>query len=176
MYGSVLSGALSGHAYGTAGWDITTTGEPAGIEGARPFFWETLRYASGGQMQWMAKFVLSEGRRYQDLLLGSADISPKQAPDSQPLGIDGWSYMMRTRDKDFTLVYFEHKALRAKLSHFPPNAHYRFTWYDPRKGTWLESIELQSAGSGQLQLPPFPDAPEVADLDWAAKLLAVPAK
>ena len=31
MYGSVLSGGLSGHVHGTAAYDITTTGEPAGI-------------------------------------------------------------------------------------------------------------------------------------------------
>lgn len=35
MYGSVLSGGLSGHVHGTAAYDITTTGEP---NGARPHF------------------------------------------------------------------------------------------------------------------------------------------
>src|SRR4029078_4700427 len=30
MYGSVLSGALAGHVHGTAAYDMTSTGEPAG--------------------------------------------------------------------------------------------------------------------------------------------------
>ena len=30
MYGSVLSGALAGHVHGTAAYDVTSTGEPAG--------------------------------------------------------------------------------------------------------------------------------------------------
>ncbi|MDZ7723518.1 MAG: DUF5060 domain-containing protein [candidate division KSB1 bacterium] len=37
MYGSVLSGGLSGHVHGTAAYDITTTGEP---DGMRPHIWE----------------------------------------------------------------------------------------------------------------------------------------
>ena len=34
MYGSVLSGGLAGHVYGTAAYDITTTGEPEGSSSA----------------------------------------------------------------------------------------------------------------------------------------------
>ncbi len=44
MYGSVLSGGLSGHVYGTAAYDITTTGEPAG---ARPHVWDAFKYECG---------------------------------------------------------------------------------------------------------------------------------
>ena len=64
MYGSVLSGGLAGHVHGTAAYDITTTGEPAG---ARPHIWDALKYESGNQMQYLKSFVLSEGARYQQL-------------------------------------------------------------------------------------------------------------
>jgi hypothetical protein len=64
MYGSVLSGALAGHVYGTAAYDVTSTGEPAGW---RPHIWTALRYESGAQMQHLRSFVLSEGARYQQL-------------------------------------------------------------------------------------------------------------
>ena len=51
MYGSVLSGGLSGHVHGTAAYDITTTGEPAGM---RPHFWDALKYESGSYMQYLS--------------------------------------------------------------------------------------------------------------------------
>ena len=56
MYGSVLSGALAGHVHGTAAYDVTSTGEPAGW---RPHVWTALRYKSGAQMQHLKEFVLS---------------------------------------------------------------------------------------------------------------------
>jgi hypothetical protein len=37
MYGSVLSGGLAGHVHGTAAYDVTSTGEPAGW---RPHIWD----------------------------------------------------------------------------------------------------------------------------------------
>ena len=56
MYGSVLSGALAGHVHGTAAYDVTSTGEPAGW---RPHIWTALRYKSGAQMKHLKEFVLS---------------------------------------------------------------------------------------------------------------------
>ena len=76
MYGSVLSGALAGHVHGTAAYDLTSTGEPAGW---RPHIWTALRYESGAQMQHLRDFVLSEGARYQELAAGIAAISIRAA-------------------------------------------------------------------------------------------------
>ena len=75
MYGSVLSGALAGHVHGTAAYDVTSTGEPAGW---RPHIWTALRYESGAQMQHLRSFVLSEGARYQELTLASQDLAAAQ--------------------------------------------------------------------------------------------------
>jgi hypothetical protein len=92
MYGSVLSGGLAGHVYGTGAYDVTTTGEPAGW---RPYIWEALRYRSGAEMQHLGRFLLSEGGRHQQLELASADLRPRAAGDSMEDGLDGWGFMMR---------------------------------------------------------------------------------
>ncbi len=168
MYGSVLSGALGGHVHGTAAYDITTTGEP---EGLRPYFWDALRYTSGSQMQHLRKFMLSEGRRFQDLLPAQEDIDPRKAPGSPERGLDGWAFLMRTQDKEVAFLYFENQARRARASQAKPDAAHRLTWYNPRTGEWLESVSLRSDGQGRLQLPPFPGGGEEAGADWAAKLL-----
>jgi len=122
-------------------YDITTTDEPPG---ARPYIWTALKYTAGGQMQWMKKFFLSEGRRYQDLLLANDEITPRKAPGSPEDGLDGWSLMMRTKEKDLAFLYFENKAIRARLAGWVPGKSYRLTWYDPRKGEWASAAEVTS--------------------------------
>jgi len=171
MYGCVLSGALSGHVHGTAAYDITTTGEPAGV---RPYFWDALRYTSGSQMQHLRTFILSEGRRYIDLLPAQDDITPRKAPGSPERGLDGWAFLMRTQDKNLAFLYFENKARRATITNASANAAHRFTWYNTRTGEWLESATVQSDGQGRLQLPLFPGGGEEADADWAARLVRLP--
>ena len=168
MYGSVLSGGLAGHVHGTAAYDITTTGEPAGW---RPYIWEALGYASGGQMQHLHRFVLSEGRRYQDLELHSADLRPRAAPGALDDGLDGWSFMMRTRDARLALLYFESQAVRPRITLGRAGARYRFSWFDPRDGSWGGVSELAVGEDGTLLAPVFPDGGEVARSDWAAKLV-----
>ncbi len=69
-------------------------------------------------MQYLANFILSEGNKYQNLQLASDDINPQKAPGSPPRGLDGWSYMMRTPEKDFALLYFENKAVKPILNGF----------------------------------------------------------
>jgi hypothetical protein len=171
MYGCVLSGALAGHVHGTAAYDITTTGEP---EGLRPYFWDALRYTSGSQMQHLRTFMLSEGRRYLDLLPAQDDVTPRKAPGSPERGLDGWAFLMRTQDKDLAFLYFENQARRAAIANAKPNATHRFSWYNTRTGEWLQSANVQSDGQGKLELPPFPGGGEEADADWAAKLVRLP--
>ena len=171
MYGSVLSGGLAGHVHGTGAYDLTTTGEPAGW---RPFIWEALRYASGGQMQHLQKFVLSEGARYQQLELASKELRPRAAPDARDDGLEGWAFMMRTADRTLALLYFEQKAVNTRLTGLAPNARYRWMWFDPRQGRWSEARDFSSDGSGVLATPPFPGDASRATQDWAAKLTAAP--
>lgn len=168
MYGSVLSGGLSGHVHGTAAYDITTTGEP---EGMRPHFWDALKYESANYMQHLRSFILSEGKKYQQLQLAYKDITPQKAPGAPENGLDGWSYMMRTPEKDFALLYFENKALIPTLSGFMPNQGYSFQWYHPKIGKWEKSVALKADGNGVLSVPKFPNGINPANADWAAKIL-----
>jgi hypothetical protein len=169
MYGCVLSGALAGHVHGTGAYDITTAAEPPG---PRPYFWEALRYKSADYMQWLRKFMLSEGTRYRGLLLASDDLAPRKAEGSSEAGLDGWSYLMRTAKKDLGFLYFENRAVRARTSGWTPNASYRFAWFDPRTGEWQPAVNLTADAQGVIALPQFPGGSDTADTDWAAKITA----
>ena len=159
MYGSVLSGGLSGHVHGTAAYDITTTGEP---DGARPHIWEAMKYESANYMRHLESFVLSEGTKYQELELATQNIHPQKAPNSVDMGLDGWSYMMCAGDKTLALLYFENESAVPTVSNFKLNTVYTFQWYDPI---------LKSDKGGQIQFPDFPDKGTIKMRDWAAKIL-----
>jgi len=168
MYGSVLSGGLSGHVHGTAAYDVTSTGEPAG---ARPHIWDALNYESANYMQHLNTFMQSEGRRYQDLLLASEQVLPRKAPGSPEDGLDGWSYMMRTAKKDFALLYFENKSVLPTLKGFASGKTYTLKWFDPMNGKWQKAISITADNEGTLSVPSFPQDEKIASRDWAAKII-----
>ena len=168
MYGSVLSGGLSGHVHGTAAYDITTTGEPAGM---RPHVWDAFKYESANYMKHLADFILSEGKKYQDLQLARRDVIPNKAPGSPEAGLDGWSYMMRTKGKDFALLYFENGSVLPVLKNFRPGAEYYFQWYDTMTGEWKSKVTLKSDDKGMLTLPDFPGRNKKSTRDWAVKII-----
>ena len=168
MYGSVLSGGLAGHVHGTSAYDITSTGEPAG---ARPHFWDALKFESGNYMQNLRSFMLSEGDKYQRLGLSSDDIHPRKAPNSPERGLDGWSFMMRTAECYLALLYFENQAVLPKLSGFEPGTLYSFQWFNPVSGQWKPAITIKTDEDGILTLPDFPDGQNPSSIDWAAKIL-----
>jgi hypothetical protein len=170
MYGSVLSGALAGHVHGTGAYDVTTTGEP---EGWRPYIWEALRYASGGHMQHLRAFVLSQGTRYRDLRLANDAIEQRVAPGVPADGLDGWAFMMRTDARDFALVYLENGAVATRFGGYVPGGGYEWTWFDPRTGTWSAPIGLRADAQGAIVRPTTPVAAPVKAADWAAKIVAM---
>jgi hypothetical protein len=170
MYGSVLSGGISGHVHGTAAYDITTTGEP---EGMRPHFWNTLKYESGTYMQHLKTFMLSEGSKYQDLQPASKFINPQKAKGSPEMGLDGWAYMMRTHGKDFALIYFENQSTLPVLMGFKPNKSYSLNWFDPIKGEWKKPVTIKSDKKGTIALPEFPDKQNPCGIDWALKIVEI---
>jgi len=170
MYGSVLSGGLSGHVHGTAAYDMTTTGEP---EGMRPHVWDAFKYESANYMKYLDKFILSEGKKYQDLTLARKDVQPSKAPGSPEEGLDGWSYMMKTPQKDFALLYFENKSVVPVLNNFKPNTEYYFQWYNTISGEWNKKIKIKADNAGSIKLPDFPDRKNPSSRDWAAKIIIV---
>lgn len=169
MYGSVLSGGLSGHVHGTAAYDITATGEPAG---ARPHFWEALKYESANYMRHLRDFMLSERAKYRELELARQDVQPQKAPDAPEDGLDGWAFMMRTPDKALAFLYFENKAMLPTLRNFTPDLDYSFQWYHPVTGQWQESRLIKADENGVLQVPNFPGGESRSSGDWAAKIIA----
>jgi hypothetical protein len=168
MYGSVLSGALAGHVHGTAAYDVTSTGEPAGW---RPHIWTALRYESGAQMQYLRAFVLSEGDRYQSLVPSSPDLEPRSIPGALADGLDGWSFLARTPERDFALAYFENRSLAPRLAGFVPRAEYQWTWFDPLDGTWSRARRVPADAAGVIIAPPFPRGGRQAEGDVGAKLV-----
>ncbi|OGU47745.1 MAG: hypothetical protein A2000_15980 [Ignavibacteria bacterium GWB2_36_8] len=168
MYGSVLSGGLSGHVHGTAAYDITTTGEP---EGSRPHVWDAFMYESADYMKHLETFVLSEGEKYQYLLLAREDVIPDKAPGSPPEGLDGWAYMMRTSEKDFALLYFENQSVVPVIKNFIPGKEYYFQWFDTITGKWDKKNKIKAGSEGTLIIPSFPDEGKVSSRDWAAKII-----
>lgn len=167
-YGSVLSGGLAGHVYGTGAYDLTTTGEPAGW---RPYVWEALRYRSGGQVRFLREFVLSEGARYRELRLAKDGIVPRATLAAKPDGLDGWSFMMRTPDGALALLYFEHGAEPGRLLGFEPGGRFEWTWFNPRTGSWLPPLAVTADARGEILVPAFPAGGGLAAAtDWAAKL------
>lgn len=169
-WGSVLSGALPGHIYGTGAYDGTTVGEPVG---SRPNIWEALQYPAGKQVGFLKTFIESEGPKFQELLLASDELHPRKSKDSKKDGLDGWAYMMRTPDKTLAMLYFENQSEIPALSGFMPKSAYKLNWFDPVQGEWLPgTITVESDENGKIELISFPGNKRVADKDWSLKILA----
>jgi hypothetical protein len=115
-------------------------------------------------------FMLSEGPRYENLLLASDQILPRKALGSPDDGLDGWSYMMRTAEKDLALLYFENKSALPTLNGFVAGKTYALTWFDPLDGDWHKAIPVTADAHGTLRLASFPNGEQIASRDWAAKI------
>jgi len=137
----------------------------------RHHFWDALKFQSALHMRHLGSFVLSEGDKYQELEPCPGNIHPGKAPDSPEEGLDGWSYMMRTPEKDFALLYFENRSVLPYLSGFIENESYKFRWFNPRNGKWKGVVEIESDENGELKLPDFPDGKDPSVSDWAAKIV-----
>lgn len=160
MYGNVLSGGLAGHVYGAEGiWG-------ADIEPAAPVhMWDAFQWNSGAQMAHLPKFILSIGRRYQDLVPDDW-VTPSRTQETK--SYEGWSYAARTADQAIFLAYFEVGAGVGKIRGATPEATYAARWFDPRNGTWMDVGDgrLKADNIGEIQLPDFP-----SKLDWGLSLV-----
>jgi hypothetical protein len=163
MYGSVLSGGFGGHVYGAEGiWG-------ADIERAAPtHMWDAFQWQSGADMSFLPKFVMSIGRKYQQLVPDQW-VVPSRTPETK--GYKGWAYAARTPDQKDFLAYFEVGAAQPALIRGAiPGGKYRARWFDPRSGDWSEAGKggvLEADNIGEIHLPPLPDG-----RDWALSLTA----
>ena len=171
MYGSVLSGGLGGHIYGAGGWDGGLWG--GNVEKvAQNHIWDAMKWPSGDQMRHLATFILSEGRRYQDLVPRRELLEPNESGD--PKGYTGWAYCARTDNKNVFLLYFEKDCPKAKLSGALFCCKYKAQWFNTRTGVWIDAGVLKADPGGDISLPDFPDHSEVSQNDWALKLTLLP--
>jgi hypothetical protein len=152
LYGSFLSGGLAGFIYGAEGiWNAEVEEE------ALYPMWQSFTWTSGAQIQHLKSFAMAKGMRYRELEPKADLVFPnKSGPD---FSYYGWSYCARTPRKDLFLIYFENEAkLEASLRGVITGAKYRPTWFDPRRGKWLEPGEtIAVAASSVLTLPARPD-------------------
>ena len=169
MYGSVLSGGLAGHIYGAGGWQGGLwSGE---VEAASKYpIWEVIQWPSADQMRHLKSFILSEGRRYQELEPAADAVSPNRS--GKPNSLTGWAYAARPPGRDLFLLYFEQDCPPATLTGARPNGQYRARWFNPRTGQWREAEHdsTKADAEGNLALPPFPGTRAKSDADWALKL------
>ncbi len=169
-YGSLLSGGLAGHVYGSTSWMGIARGEPdMGTKAIR--WWIPFSYPAFSQMKYTGEFMLSEGKAYQDLVLAGNDIIPGKSKGAVHTGLDGWAFMMRTKDKNLALLYFENGCEQAVLMNMSPGNEYRAFWFNPRNGEWYEAGNLVSDNMGNLKLPKFPSGRDVSEQDWGFKLV-----
>jgi hypothetical protein len=177
LYGSFLSGGLAGHIYGVEGlWggDIH--------ENAKYKIWEGLEFRSGAQIPYIKNFFAFLNGRYVDLIPESELIIPNKT--GVTYGLTGWAYCARTEDKRTFLGYFEsryncsegvvnEKSGKIFKSTDSPRIRgllyirkYRFRWFNPRNGEWLDDqIILESNHLGECLLPELP-----GDEDWGFRL------
>lgn len=170
-WGSVLSGGLAGHMYGTGAYDGTTVGEE---EGERPLIWDALKYPAGRQTGYLRWFIESEGAAYIDLVPASGDLEPDKSSYSLPdWGHDGWARMMRTPDRKLAMLYFQNLSVIPKITGLLPEIAYQLEWFDPVTGEWGEPLSLKSDTSGRIHPGHFPDGDTLSSRDWGLKIKLV---
>ncbi len=168
-WGSVFSGGLPGHIYGTGAYDGTTVGEPAG---PRPFIWEALLYPAGEQVGYLRRFLESEGNRYQNMHPVSERLNPRYSSGSLPDGLDGWAFMLCLPDNSLAMLYFENQCEVPAISGFEPDQAYELNWFDPVSGNWVDDPEtLTTNEDGTLTIAHYPDGSTVSTRDWGLKLV-----
>jgi hypothetical protein len=169
MYGSVLSGGLGGHIYGAGGWKGGLWSGEVEAASAYPI-WEVIQWRSADQMRHLKTFMMSEGRKYQDLVPSVERLSPNRS--GPPKSLSGWAYCACTEDCDLILLYFEKDCSQAQMDGLPADRVYEAIWFDPRSGRWLDAKTtlLSIDRNGRLKLPPFPSGKTKSETDWALKL------
>ncbi|MEN7551741.1 DUF5060 domain-containing protein [Rapidithrix thailandica] len=170
MYGSVLSGGLAGHMYGSGGYDGNTTGEPK-HKGDHPYIWEALKYSSAAQMPYLGKFILSEGKAYQNCTPQRQLLLPCKAPGAPEDGLDGWAFFLVSPAKKLGFLYFENQSEIPLITELVPEKKYSVEWFNPITGQWLpKPTSITTDPKGNLQLIEFPGQDRVSRQDWCLKI------
>jgi Putative collagen-binding domain of a collagenase len=127
--------------------------------------WIAAKWQSANEVQFVPKFMMTHGAKYQDLVPQPELLSVFKAGDSPT---EGWAFLMRTDDKRLFKLYFQKRAAHPDVSGALPNTAYKAQWFDPRTGAWSNAGNgtLMSDSQGRIVLPALP----TADYDWALSL------
>ncbi len=165
-YGSVLSGGLAGHIYGSGGWDGGVW--RGDVEDASPVkVWEGMEWPGAAQLRHLGAFILSEGERFVGLRPAVGMMDPNR--HGPVAGYEGWAYCAATEDSNLILAYLEKGTPPESVRGLAPESRYRLAWFDPRSGIWSRGTSVEADGTGRVRLPSKP-----TDDDWALKMEAFP--
>jgi hypothetical protein len=78
--------------------------------------------------------------------------------------------MMRTKEKDLALLYFENQSVLPEVEGFVPGSSYSFQWYNTLTGEWFDPVIIKADEGGKLIIPVFPDEKNPSVIDWAGKI------
>ena len=159
LYGSLLSGGFGGNLAGfEAGWSANVEPEETPWK-----IWDVMTFPASYQTRYYRDFILSEGKRYEDLIPEPDLLFPSKA--GAPTGWRGWAYAAATKERDLIFGYTEKDCPRVRLRGLRPYDIYEISYFDPRTGKWLEKkYQLEANHFGSILLPEDPD-----ELDWAFK-------
>ena len=159
-FGSVLSGAYGGL---LAGFEAMWSGNVE--EAEEPYkIWDSMTFPATYQVRYVSDFLLSEGRRYMELIPDSELILPNKT--GKTAGWRGWASCSATKKRDLIMGYVEKDCPRIKIRGVRPYDIYELSWFNPRTGQWLEEkVEVEATHMGNIPMPAYPD-----EFDWAFKL------
>jgi len=158
MYGSLLSGGLAGHFYGSVGlWG-------GDVEPEAPWkTWQALAFRSGAQMGHLGALARSLGTCLQALEPHADYVYPNKVGAVR--GNRGWAYCAATADRRLVLVYREADCPPLTLRTVPQDAEYALTWFDPRTGAWHAAGAARANVYSEMHLPDPPTGE-----DWLLRL------
>ncbi len=168
-WGSVMSGGLAGHIWGSGAYSGNTVGEARDPE--HPYIWESLAFTSAAQMQHLRTFLLSEGAKFQLLQPQPERLSPRRTKDEPATSLERWAHLLATGDQSLLMAYLEHGCAPITVAGLAPGASFEATWFNPRTGQWLKPRTLHADAKGALPLGDIPERSQHGFGDWAIKLV-----
>jgi hypothetical protein len=129
---------------------------------------EAFTIQSASQMNYIYKFLFSEGNLYKNLLTARPLLEPNTTPNEDKNM--GWAYCMATETKDLLFLYFEKGCQKPILSGVISKSNYELSWFETSTGQWIKTEQLKSDKNGQISLPDFPLGFDISSKDWALKL------
>ncbi len=166
LFGSALSGGYGGNLAGYEGmWsgNVEPEEEPYKV-------WDTMTFPVTNQARYFRDFLLSEGKRYEELIPDPDLLFPSKA--GHYTGWRGWAYCSATENRDLVFGYTEKDCPPVRIRGLRPYDTYEISFFNPHTGEWLKETSILTVNHlGTIVLPDEPD-----ELDWAFKAKKIQAE